>query len=127
LRQIARLQDGVEKARAAVEDAEALAAQCAQEPEVQAARDWLEGVPSKVAGRVEAAERAEDVVAALRRVLAEVRAHVEDNELEVRVRLRADELPGYELPGYEHLIVADADKPARVVRDRAELDGLTFD
>jgi hypothetical protein len=83
------------------------------EPDLPATQRWLEEVLGQVAGQVEAADGSEALRMALRAAISDLRAQVRGEELEVDIRVRADEAP-------DLLLWTDAQVPL-VENVRAEL------
>jgi DNA invertase Pin-like site-specific DNA recombinase len=119
LRQVARLEGRLEAQRRIADEVTALAAEWHEEPDVQAAREWLDDLLCSIVGRLEGTE---DRAAVLRSVIGDVNAHVEGHSLTVRTTLRAPSLRGLEL-----ILFTGADRPAWVLHDdedeEAEPDG----
>jgi hypothetical protein len=84
--QAARHRENLAQAKTLVEEATA-------EPDLEAARAWLEDVLKVVVATIDAAEGADAVRAALSAALASVKVDVHGDELEVDIRLRAQDVP----------------------------------
>jgi hypothetical protein len=91
--ELTRLREQAARHRENLAQAKTLVEEASAEPDLEAARGWLEDVLKVVVGRIDAAEGTDAVRAALCAALASVRVDVHGDELEVDIRLRAQDVP----------------------------------
>jgi hypothetical protein len=91
--ELTRLREQAARHRENLAQAKTLVEEASAEPDLEAARAWLEDVLKVVVGTIDAAEGTDAIRAALRAALASVRVDVHGDELEVDIRLRAQDVP----------------------------------
>jgi hypothetical protein len=91
--ELTRLREHAARHRENLAQAKTLVEEASAEPDLEAARAWLEDVLKPVAGTIDAAEATDAVRAALRAALASVQVDVHGDELEVDIRVRAQDVP----------------------------------
>jgi Recombinase zinc beta ribbon domain len=91
--ELARLREQAARHRENLARARPLVEQARAEPDLEAARAWLEDVLKLVARTIDAGEGMDAVRAALRAALASLKVDVHGDELEVDIRVRAQDVP----------------------------------
>ena len=91
--ELARLREQAARHRENLAQAKTLVEEATAEPDLEAAGAWLEDVLKVVVGTIDTAEGADAVRAGLRAALASVNVDVRGDELEVDIRLRAQDVP----------------------------------
>jgi hypothetical protein len=91
--ELTRMREQASRHRENLAQAQRLVQEWSAEPDLEAARAWLEDVLKPVAGKIDAAEGTDAVRAALRAALASVQVDVHGEELEVDIRVRSEDLP----------------------------------
>lgn len=91
--ELTRLREQASRHRENLAQAKTLVEEWSAEPDLGVARAWLEDVLKPAVGTIDAAEGADAVRAALRAALASVQVDVHGDELEVDIRIRAEDVP----------------------------------
>jgi Recombinase zinc beta ribbon domain len=91
--ELTRLREQASRHRENLAQAKTLVEEWSAEPDLDAARAGLERVLKPAVGRIDAAEGADAARAALRAALASVQVDVHGDELEVDIRIRAEDVP----------------------------------
>jgi hypothetical protein len=91
--ELARLREHAARHRENLAQAKTLVEEASAEPDLEAARAWLEDVLKVVVGTIDAAEGTDAVRAELGAAMASVKVDVDGDELEVDIRLRAQDVP----------------------------------
>jgi hypothetical protein len=91
--ELTRLREQAARHRENLAQAKTLAEESSAGPDLEAARVWLDDVLKLVAAKIDAAEEPDAVRAALRAALASVQVDVHGDELEVDIRVRAQDVP----------------------------------
>ena len=102
--ELVRLRRERQERQEALHRAEAQARELETEPDLTALHGWLEDVLRQVAGRIARAEHGETLRAALRAALDEVKVDLRGREMEVDIRVRAENVP-------DVLVWTDAESP----------------
>jgi hypothetical protein len=102
--EITRLHRQIDDRRSELESAEAIVEEWRETPDVDEVQRWMREVFDVALGRIERAESADQVAAALRAALEEVRAAIGGDELVVDVSVRAAGVP-------DVTIFTDANRP----------------